>query len=90
MGTLFFIFFFLLIHKNSFWFPPWRRLIECLFFLLLMWIFHCLSFISLDDDWYFEVLSFEDLVLMSLTQYFMTLHLLVTLTSLLKAVFSAW
>ena len=55
-----------------------------------MQIFHCLSFISLDDDWYFEVLSFEDLVLMSLTQYFMTLHLLVTLTSLLKAVFSAW
>ena len=37
-----------------------------------------LSLISLDDDWNFEVLSFEDLILTSL------------LTSLLKLTFSAW
>ena len=43
-----------------------------------------LSLINLDDDWYFEVLSFEDLILAFLTQSFMRLHLLATLTSSLK------
>ena len=46
------------------------------------------SLISLDDDWYFEVLSFENLILAFLTQSFMSLHSLVTSTLLLKVVFS--
>ena len=45
-----------------------------------------------DDGWYFEVLYFEDLILKLLTQSFMRLHLhlLVTLASLLKVMFSTW
>ena len=48
------------------------------------------SLVGLDDDCYFEVLSFQDFILAFLTQSFRRLYLLATLTSSLKVVFSTW
>ena len=48
------------------------------------------SLISLDDDWYFEIFSLENLILAFSTQSLMSLYLLVTSTSLLKVVFFTW